>query len=1364
MFYQVQGGARQVRQHVWGAGLAAVSACVGAAMADVEDTPQRAAARSAVALAMERWGCRTNPNGWEWGHLAEALEAWLRTQKCKQLGEAWMLATCLLEQEEGERYKEEADMHSKWTRDFAAEKTQRWGRWYGEAPEGDPLHSEAEHWISPTSMLISEPVDAGGLGLEPEPHLLHAGIVAVGHMSRMVMDGVGGQTCGWCSFEAARRRWPRLPGHGAAEKAWKRQLERLQALQVEPAAPERRDDVGVRDGDEAPMVGGGLPGASGGGGLAEMLGEVDLEAVERTLKAMEEPEVRRRRTEEVWKTSIQRCFPGVQRRGASEWKVGGCNRGGEAAGARWAFVMDDARTCTTRGGQARWLKRRSFAYKPQDGDEPGIWVGDDGWAAGHLVTTELLLRELDFDDAGRPIGRDGTRLDTEAISGLPPALQAQARASKALLDSECEVIDQWPTAKALKKQAKGGKATVRAGRRRKAARKRGEASEEVGDDAEGFDTKKPHINLAVQQRNRRELAMWQARIRATAVYTVDGSRDVFKVSEDSVEYRTARAAARHDGQVFGGRMHEPEGADNYLAELAGLIDAADAEDVGGRVIIVFDCTGGPLAMRQLMRASNRRRQGKHMGRWLEALLRFLDRQEVVVFLWQTSHAGSPLNEWADMAAAQAIAAEVPTQVPRLPCQFASMQAVRPRRSVHEWAAELAERLVRRRLKEVLINTQVHEIGSDVPTVTLPDETQRTCDAVLSLRCQMGDKRKFAKGVRQRMGPPPQCPFGCKAFGGAPATFDWEHVQFECQQCEIVEDRRKWVEEADVMSELLADGAHHAQWSGTLHRAKEGLPTTRQGQLTPRRRMDKSLELLARRLVGGLMRITGDPSLDRSKQFRAALTVATVAAARVQETALRLVSEREQELNEQVRAVERAGKYARLWRRNTREAGPARVAALRALYHAAGRVQRRAAELFSGEELEDRCAEVSRCVAAAAASVRQEHPRSARGGEAYQHWRILMLCARWRLIAAARYRRWELAGVAGEYCTNVRRTDEEARRIGAIALGEDKQYTLPVPSTWPSGLGVDEPGGLSLVEREQEAASRFMAGGGLRAEARRRKAAKTLALQRQAAVMSGYRGQGLVGPTLPGQLGRGRAVVGISGNALSPVGGRIEIVIEERQHGRMRRLRGLRAASAHAVSDFEAGKVPNRFKMWKYERILEVLRSNTRREQVTMRVRWFGVNPRTQLPWRDSWVDAAWGQTEAAKCEIDDMLATRYGEGARRMVTVARKEGAALAPEVRAPEWQQRWEGLRSSRRAAGGGQEAGAPAKKARRVEVSDDEEEGSDEGEAESACEDDAMEERGWGLMMVAAGSWWGRQRDGSAGEAWRMRRRMRRRLRGPY
>ena len=77
----------------------------------------------------------------------------------------------------------------------------------------------------------------------------------------------------------------------------------------------------------------------------------------------------------------------------------------------------------------------------------------------------------------------------------------------------------------------------------------------------------------------------QARIRATAVWATDGTRTVIRHEKAPWEYVIARSAVRHDGARFGGRVVEPEGADNYLAELAALMDVALASEPGERIII-----------------------------------------------------------------------------------------------------------------------------------------------------------------------------------------------------------------------------------------------------------------------------------------------------------------------------------------------------------------------------------------------------------------------------------------------------------------------------------------------------------------------------------------------------------------------------------------------------------------------------------------------------------------------------------------------------------------------------------------------------------------------------------------------------------
>ena len=43
--------------------------------------------------------------------------------------------------------------------------------------------------------------------------------------------------------------------------------------------------------------------------------------------------------------------------------------------------------------------------------------------------------------------------------------------------------------------------------------------------------------------------------------------------------------------------------------------------------------------------------------WIRSIEQLVARQEVVVFLWQTSQVGAPANEWADVLAGEAMAKE-----------------------------------------------------------------------------------------------------------------------------------------------------------------------------------------------------------------------------------------------------------------------------------------------------------------------------------------------------------------------------------------------------------------------------------------------------------------------------------------------------------------------------------------------------------------------------------------------------------------------------------------------------------------------------------------------------------------------------------
>jgi hypothetical protein len=101
-------------------------------MGDVHPTPQRAAARSAVAAAMVAWGCREDPRHWEWEELLPAMEQDLRGRRCRDLGEAWLLAVGMAEKERRNHYDRTKASASAYTRDFGSECRRKWGLWQGE--------------------------------------------------------------------------------------------------------------------------------------------------------------------------------------------------------------------------------------------------------------------------------------------------------------------------------------------------------------------------------------------------------------------------------------------------------------------------------------------------------------------------------------------------------------------------------------------------------------------------------------------------------------------------------------------------------------------------------------------------------------------------------------------------------------------------------------------------------------------------------------------------------------------------------------------------------------------------------------------------------------------------------------------------------------------------------------------------------------------------------------------------------------------------------------------------------------------------------------------------------------------------------
>ena len=783
---------------------------------------------------------REDPREWQWGQLVGEIERALRRSTCRQLGDAYLLATALLEEEHRRAYASSEGERSAWARDFGMERLQMWGRWKGEVEEGDPLHADASHWRPALTQLMFDSVARGGLGLQIEPLLLTAGVVAVGHVCTMEEGGGGGVV--WMrDFAEARRRNPRLAANGAVKAAWVRLVGALEAAGAVPTMIEEVYD-------------GGWTGMSWGAQRGLWMTD-EAKAVRSTLKALDERELCRRRGVAVWKQALERCFPGVTPAPCEQWVVGGRDRMRDATGPTMVSIMERDKGWTRRGGERRWLARGKATHMPMDGDETGVVVGDDGWKVGHEQETCALLMQLEFDEDGQPVDAFGARLTGTAIAALPPALQLQARAAVVMAEKEAAVTNQWP---AEKRRAR-------------------------------------HLNRAVQERNRQELAVWQARIGATVAYTVDASRAALPPLKP-VEFVVSRSAVRHDGEVFGGRMMEPEGHDNYLGELAAEIDAAAAMEKGARVILVFDATSPMRAVIRDALLSSRRRQGRVAGEWLETLVALLRRAEVVVMLWQTSHVGSPVNEWADAEAEAAARAEHVEAVPRLVRRSCSLIYTVPKQSVSRWAMPLAMRVTDARLARTVVDTQLMD-ASDIKRIALSEPVQRTCDAVLAQRSLFGDeKRRIGLARRAVLGV--ECPFGCVDAAGRPRVYSWGHAQIECCHPRLREAREAWYTQCAECEGLLtptkgpAKGCPHSQTmtvARVLRESAEAL-RLRSGKVVHTRWT--GVEFLVRRLVGGLVMSTGDSKLDSSKEVGLALARLVAAGAAVQSVAKEITMEQE----------------------------------------------------------------------------------------------------------------------------------------------------------------------------------------------------------------------------------------------------------------------------------------------------------------------------------------------------------------------------------------------------------------------------------------------------------------------------------------
>ena len=202
--------------------------------------------------------------------------------------------------------------------------------------------------------------------------------------------------------------------------------------------------------------------------------------------------------------------------------------------------------------------------------------------------------------------------------------------------------------------------------------------------------------------------------------------------------------------------------DNYIAELAAQLDAlTDALSRGTeeRVIVVFDATSPVRAMLRFGRLSARARGDRLAAELLEHFERLRRRVSALVLIWQTSHVGEPVNEWADMMCDK-FGVDDDYPGPRGKISFASIIFPDHRGPAQAYAMRGMSRVVAQRLRSRVQDTILRDPDEHVKLLGITSEAQQICDEIAARRCQYVDQpyaEPRARRVRRLSGAPLAAP-------------------------------------------------------------------------------------------------------------------------------------------------------------------------------------------------------------------------------------------------------------------------------------------------------------------------------------------------------------------------------------------------------------------------------------------------------------------------------------------------------------------------------------------------------------------------------------------------------------------------------
>ena len=153
----------------------------------------------------------------------------------------------------------------------------------------------------------------------------------------------------------------------------------------------------------------------------------------------------------------------------------------------------------------------------------------------------------------------------------------------------------------------------------------------------------------------------------------------------------------------------------------------------------------------------------------------------MVLLWQTSHVGEPINEYADITCDKFGLEDLCSIQRGEEVQFASITFPGHVRSAQEFAIKGMSELVASRLRQRVQRTVLREPDEHVALFKLTEEAAAFCEAIGARRCQYVDQpypgRRASLLIKAEA-----CPFGCLKHERR-----WREVLTSCGRADENED-------------------------------------------------------------------------------------------------------------------------------------------------------------------------------------------------------------------------------------------------------------------------------------------------------------------------------------------------------------------------------------------------------------------------------------------------------------------------------------------------------------------------------------------------------------------------------------------------